>query len=259
MHAVSAADLQDLQELLRARRAELAEARRLESIERERERRASLAQRRHWQISGAVLKVALIIYQLARASTEPVVVYLRAQARKRHWPEMEDADIAELAVWAFLRADDGVYIDLTDIDAPSDPAAMRTALDYVEQWRVARYALEHNLTRGAALSSGSLLHRFEEGRQQLPEALRPRHRGVGAQSKGRSFMSRFRKRWGGRYGALRVREQVPLPVLLSKARRYILPCFQCSPVDCLVHGRGQRCSIDSHVAPLCCLGLHSPP
>ena len=77
MHAVAAADLQDLQELLRARRAELAEARRLESIERERERRASLAQRRHWQISGAVLKVALITYQLARASTEPVVVYLR--------------------------------------------------------------------------------------------------------------------------------------------------------------------------------------
>jgi hypothetical protein len=237
MHAVAVADLQELQELLRARRAELAEARRLESIERERERRASLAQRRHWQLSGAVLKVALIIYQLARANTEPVVVYLRAQARKRHWPEREDADIAELAVWAFLRADDGVYIDLTDIDAPSDPAAMRTALDYVEQWRVARDALEHNLARGAALSSGSLLHRFEEARQQLPEALRPRHRGVGAESKGRSFMSRFRMRWGGRYGAFKVRDQVPLPVLLSKARRYIQP-FSVQPSRfCLVHGR----------------------
>ncbi len=90
-----------------------------------------------------------------------------------------------------------VYIDLTDIDAPSNPAATRTALDYVEQWRVARDTLEHTWARGAALGSGLLLHRFEETRHQLPEALRSRRRGGGAQSESRSFMPRFRKRWGG--------------------------------------------------------------
>ena len=77
--------------------------------------------------------MALAIYQLSRASTGPVVFHLRAQARRRHWQEREDAKIAELAAWAFLRAYDGVYIDLADIDAPSDPAAMRRALYYVEQ------------------------------------------------------------------------------------------------------------------------------
>ena len=107
MHAVAAAEWQ---ELLRARSADLAEARRLASIERGCERHDSLAQRRHWQLSWSVLRVALIICQLARASTGPVVVHLRVQAGRRHWQEREDADIAELAAWALLRADDGVYI-----------------------------------------------------------------------------------------------------------------------------------------------------
>ena len=41
---------------------------------------------------------------------------------------------------------------------------------------------------------------------------------------GRSLMSRFRRHWGGRYRAFKVRDQAPLPVLVGKTRRCILPC-----------------------------------
>ena len=207
-----------LHEQLSARRAELAEVRHEVDLARRRARSASAAQARHRKLTDTALRVALIIYTLARGDTEPAVVFLRAQGRKRGWPPKEDDEIADVAVWAFIEAEDTFLVDLTDVDAPSDAEAMRVALDYVEQWRVSREALEHNVARGVAPGSASMFQRFEARRQELLEAVRPYARGLSAQAKGRSFMKRFRRRWGGRYGALRVREQVPLQLLQSKAR-----------------------------------------
>ena len=211
----------ELREQRRARRAELSTLVHAHALERRCARRVASAAERHWKLTDAVLKIALIIYHMAYGVAEPVVVYLRAEARRRHWPAMDDDDIANLVVSAFYEADCELLIDLTDVDAPSDAGAMRIALDYIEQWRVAKETEGHNLARGVAPSTASVLQRFEERRHALPDAVRPRPRGLSAQAKGRRFASRWRSRWAGRYGALRTREAVPLPLLQNKARLFL--------------------------------------
>jgi hypothetical protein len=106
---------------------------------------------------------------------------------------------------------------LADIQDPKDIEAMRAALPYVEQWQLVQWTTQVNLRLGVAPSTESVLQRYEERRQQLPEAVRPPGVGVPAQTSARVWAGTWRRRWGGTHGRIRVREHISVEELRSKA------------------------------------------
>jgi hypothetical protein len=54
---------------------------------------------RAWDVAGAMARVAVVIYTLARFVVEPAVLYLRQCGRRRHWPERSDPELAALLSW----------------------------------------------------------------------------------------------------------------------------------------------------------------
>ena len=203
-------------EQLRAQRAALADQNRQLS---RRERRENQAQQRQWRLREDVRRVVLIVLVLAHGASAPLVPYLQGVGRRSHWPEKSEDEIDELALDLFLDADVDWVTELSDEGAPADPVAMRTALCIVSEWRVAVWTEAQNRQRGAAPSTSMVLAEFERHRAQFPEAVRPRRMGASADPAARKRVSRWRYRWGGRYGQIRAREVVPLPLLQAKAAR----------------------------------------
>ncbi len=117
----------------------------------------------------------------------------------------------------FMQVDVDELALLTDMHAPSDTAAMKAALIYVEQLQLARWTARLNAEQGVAPSTESVLQRFEERRCQIPLGVRPPCVGTGAETKARMWASAWRRRWGGKHGRIRVRENVPAAELHSKA------------------------------------------
>jgi hypothetical protein len=88
---------------------------------------------------------------------------------------------------------------------------------------VVAWARGCNEQQGVAPSTEAMLQRLEEQRRRLPEAARPPPRGSSAEGKGRMCASRLRVRWGGRYGAIRVRDGVPSQEMRDKVVRMRCP------------------------------------
>ena len=208
--------------------AELLEVRRATKKEKDKvsaaRRAAGRSSARAWVLVGEVKNAALITYALTQFENEPVVKYLGSVGRQCHWPAKTEAELVRIADDCFASAvGDDVGLDmlaqLTDTDAPSDAGAMRTALAYVEEWRVVEWARAQAVQKGVAVSTDLLLHQAESRRAQLPEATRLPPRGSSADSRGRQWAYRLRQRWGGRHGKFKVREVVPLPEMREKALR----------------------------------------
>ena len=86
---------------------------------------------------------------------------------------------------------------------------MKLAVDVVQEWRLAAWTQDLNYTKGVAPRTEAVLRQLEQARQALPEAVRPAHRGDVYHPPARVWAARWRKRWGGRHGRLRVREAIP--------------------------------------------------
>jgi hypothetical protein len=169
-----------------------------------------------WRLSTALLHTLLIIYSLAGYTAEPAVKFLAVSGRKRRWPFRSDDALQVMVEDQFLQVDADHLACLTDLDDPVDAAAMRQALSYVEQWRLFAWVERLNSELGVAPSTDFVLRRLEENRMHVPEDVRPRAVGSVADGRARQWARRFRRRWGGRHGSIKVREVVPLPELLDK-------------------------------------------
>ena len=126
----------------------------LSMVRRELKRQRAAAQiaARSWNLTSASRHVVLIIFDLAQADLEPNATYLRALARERHWEDKSDAECRAIVEDVFLEATASAaglesYAALVDASAPSDADAMRSALRYVEEWRVVVWAREQNLDK----------------------------------------------------------------------------------------------------------------
>ena len=175
-----------------------------------------------WVLSDEVRDVTMIAFALAQYDPEPAVKYLRNVAMQRHWPKKSDAEVARLIDDCFDDAtgSDAAMDALAKLADPTDPtnaAAMRAAMVYVEEWRVVTWARLQAVRKGLAVSTDLLLHQVETLRAKCPEAARLPPRGPSAGNRGRQWACRLRRRWGGRYGKFKVREIVPPPEMRSKA------------------------------------------
>ena len=195
----------------------LAQVRREERRAKQRDKDAQKSQRTAWKMSTNLLHTVLIIYALAGYTAEPAVKYLVNSGRKRHWPEKSEEEVAAMVEDCFLQVDVDDLACLTDKADPSDATAMKAALKYVEEWRLVVWARGLNSEQGVAPSTDSVLRRLENNRLSLPEAVRPDAVGTSAQSKARVWAQKWRLRWGARHRKIRLREDIPLPEMRSKA------------------------------------------
>ena len=183
-----------------------------------RARAAAKARASVWQMSEMQQRAALIVFSSTGYEMEPSVHYLERVGRRRGWPEAAEGALRAVVEEWFLavRVDD--LAAMTDAVAPSDPAAMRDAAPVIEEWRLASWVRLQNVEKGVAPNTAVLFLKVASCRlvHGQPE---PQSRGTSANSASRKWASRFRLRWGGRYGALPVGEDLPLEEMLAKARR----------------------------------------
>jgi hypothetical protein len=198
--------------------AELAEARRACKKARRAERDAETAISRQWVLTQHMGRTTLTIYVLADYVVEPAVEYLRRCGRERHWPDRVKEDLEALVLDHFMQTDAAEVAELTVVEHPVDAASMREAHQCVAEWRLVEWGRQRNRVQRVAPSSDQMLQQYEESRRQVPEESRPAARGSAAESRGREWMRRLRRRWGGRHGRLRVRDEAPVQTLHDKAR-----------------------------------------
>jgi hypothetical protein len=171
---------------------------------------------RAWQLSVFMTHVVLIAYSLCNYSTPAAVKYLAIAGRRRRWPARPEAELHELVEHVFLECDPDELAELASIRNPKHPAAFAEAVKYSERWELAGFVAQQNEDLGLAPSTESLLDRWNSRRAKYPEAVRPPDAGSIAEVRGRLFGCRFRKQWGVKHGALRVRDDIPVPEMRGK-------------------------------------------
>ena len=166
---------------------------------------------RQWSLEHypSLLYTTVAVYLLADYSPEPVVVFMRGQERKRGWRERSDQELFRIAEDTFLSVDMDVLTHLVDESNPKDVAVYRTAAACVAQWRAAVWG------KAFRTDTEAIAAEFERVRASFPEEFRPSAwlGTAGARKQG----TRLRRRWGGRFGAVRPREEVPVDVMQAKA------------------------------------------
>ena len=178
---------------------------------------------RQWVTTDRMRHAILIMLDQAQGDAAPAAKFLEVTAMERHWPARPDEDRRRLAEDVFLRStcSDAAleeYAAVVDLEDPTDPLAANVALRYVLEWRVVRWATRQNLEKQLAPNTGQLLDRYELERLRLPERVRPPPRGTSQSACARRWATRLRGRWGGRFGAFKAREVVPVGEMRSRAR-----------------------------------------
>ena len=150
----------------------------------------------------------------------------------------------------FLTADINQLVSLSNVDRHDDSHVLRAATDYVWQWRLASWTAQQN-DKGITPPTSLVLDQWAKNRMAVPMDLRPPYWGSTALASARMRALRWRRKFGGRIGAIRVRQHTPVDVMQSKVsslkmvyanarqRSYInhtVPINQ-SPIICLT-----RCS-----------------
>ena len=179
-------------------------------------REARRKEQRAGVLSAVERNTVLIVYTLTDYTGTPAARYLWTCGRKHRWPEKTWQELEVLAEDTFLEVDPDELAALGDMEEPSDVEAMKAALVFVEDWKLAKWTADMNRNHGVAPSTESVLQKFEEQRVALPEAVRPPSRGSAANSRDRVWVAGWRIRWGGQHARIRVREDIPTEELRSK-------------------------------------------
>ena len=207
---------QDLHAQLRSVSAALAAARREVRAAKAQEKRRATRSEGAWRLPPRLRHAALIIYVNTGYCAEPAVKYLDNCGKMRHWPPKCDAELAAMVEDVFLQADEVEIAALADPADPTDVAAFRAAVPYVEQWMMVSWALDQNVHKGLAPSTSTVLDRLEARRRRLPPATRPGPSGSATEVRGRVWGLRWRRRWGGRHAKIRTREDQSLDDMRAK-------------------------------------------
>ena len=198
--------------------SQLSETRRCLKRARAAQARADSLESKAWAIVGQMREIVLIAYIHADYQTEAAVVYMRSLGRQMHWPDRSDEELERLVTDLFLAADVEELVQLTSESATLHPYVMESAMSYVNQWRVASWVTLQNC-KGIAPTSQAVLNEFESARLQLPGESRTPTLGLKADASTRKRLSRWRKRFGGRIGKIRAREEISADSLRFKVSR----------------------------------------
>ena len=183
------------------------------------EKKAAAAQRsaaRRWQLTPWLKQVALAIYLHAEYRAAPAIKFLQTVASKRSWPRKEDQELQRMVEDLFAAADMQELLGLYELEEPDDPSVVAEVIKYVQEWRPVEYVRDMNSRVGVAPSTEDILRQLEANRLQLPVQCRPESKGTAAEAKAKMWAKRFRERWGGRHGKLRIEDTMCLADMEQK-------------------------------------------
>lgn len=177
---------------------------------------AVVKQRKQWNLTEPLRLTTLALYVLARQCLLPVVVFLKRIGKRKNWDALDETALSLLVIDLFTAAQDSELMTLVDAGAHHDNVEMRTA--YVEylKWSTAMWVGRQNL-KGIPIDTSLMLVELERRRLKVPPDARPASWGV-VPTKGLARMcSRWRKTYGGYFGAMQALEKIPLPLMRAKA------------------------------------------
>ena len=212
---MSSQSLEDLAEQRRILDAALAENKHERKKLMQQQKDKAKREKAMWKISEFLWHTVLIIYVLSDYTLEPARRYLHNSSRQRHWPEKTEEELTMMIEDKYLQVDLDDLAALTQVDEPADARAMRAAIAFLEQWKLVGWAKTLN-EKGVAPSTDAVLQRLEQSRASLPEPVRPPLRGSVADPKARKYVKAWRKRWGGKYSQVPVREVLPAAEMREK-------------------------------------------
>ena len=169
-----------------------------------------------WQLAPRLKTVVLTIFLLAQYQAAPAIKFLHHTGHKRSWPQKNDEELERMVEDLFLAADVEQLGRLVDLDEPEDSSVATEALKYLEEWRAVEFVRDANSRLGVAPSTEDILRKLEANRLQIPESLRPVSKGIATEAKARMWAKRWRERWGGCYGKLRLRDDTPVAEMQEK-------------------------------------------
>ena len=195
--------LETSRERKRGLKAEFADVHR--SAKRLRKRKATRrsASARVWLVEGVKLSIVLTIYVLADCRHAPAVSYLRRMGRQHRWPQTSDAELTVLLEDMFLAADINQLASLSNVGHHDGSHVLRAATDYVWQLRLASWIAQKK-DKGITPPTSLVLDQLAKNRTAVPMGLRPLYWGSTVFASARMRALRWRRKFGGRIGAIRV-------------------------------------------------------
>ena len=199
---------------LNALAADLAAARReLRNAQSQKRRRMAGAGLTPYQCDVALRAFALSGYNLAVAGA--VAQYVASARAGRRMPVPEIRDLEQKVTDLFMVTDVNELAEKGRWGAMPGCAAARTAERLVQECMLSRWARRVNVERGVAPGTRAVIRAKGEGKGA---PLRVQAVGEPCSKAQRMWAMRWRRRWGGRVGKLRVRE----PLAQEEAKRKAL-------------------------------------
>ena len=215
--------------------AEFADVHRAAKRLRKREATRRSASARVWLVEGVKLNIVLAIYVLADCRHEPAVSYLRRMGCQHRWLQNSDTELIVLVEDLFLAADINQLASLSHVDRHDGSHVLRAATDYVWQWRLASWTAQQN-DKGITPPTSLVLDQWAKNR--IAE-LRPPYLDSTAFASARMRALRWRRKFGGRIGAIRVRQHTTVDVMQSKVSSMKM-----------VHANARQRSYIDHIDPI---------
>ena len=185
------------------------------------QQRSGHSQPSEWVLDARASNTALIIFTRAGFETAPAADFLSDLGGRKNWSPQTPQELDDLLCQIFLAetdSDASGLLALVDDANPADPVALRQATRFLEEWRLYQWTHRLNVDKGVSPSTRSLLHRVASTRLASGHPS-PHGLGTVANSRSRMWATRFRRRWGGRYGHIRECDHLPRDELLTKASR----------------------------------------
>ena len=177
---------------------------------------AAKSRARAWELTAELRKSPLSVYVLGGYEVEPAVRFLRDMGQRRRWPSIPDAAAHRMVEDLFLAADLEEIAAVSAAPDPHDSPPMRAAMKAVEEWKLVVWTRMQNSERGVAPSTDAVLQRLAADRALAGHPC-PHDRGTVADSPARMWATRWRRRWGGRSGTIRVVDELPVAERRDKA------------------------------------------
>ena len=175
----------------------------------------------HWKLSEFLKRVALILLVTAEHDPAAAATFLAQQAARRRWGPKPEAEVRRLVEDLFMEPDLEDLAGLCDAANSSHPDCMRAAMGFWQEWSLSVWVEGANVRQGVAPSTAAVLDQHERQRQAIPAEARPLARGVVAQSRAKSWASRWRKRFGLRHGSVPACDIPPVQEMREKAWRLV--------------------------------------
>ena len=178
--------------------------------------RAASAAQRQWVLTEELRRIVLLMYVLSGYRVDAAVNFLSATGRQRHWPERREDELSKLVEQCFLDTSEGFIAHLCDEVSPLDEQAFRAAADRVVQWQVSVWTARQNHAVGVAPPTETCVAEFGRRLELLPEPVRPTIWAGAHTGTMRKRASRWRRRYGGRIGTVKARDELPRAALREK-------------------------------------------